>query len=69
MRGADVIEAEREQPGLLVSGTRNLRPEAVYTVAVNGIVADRAPFDRGTDRERVGTDLEALVAWLESRDR
>ena len=25
----------------------------------------RAPFDRGTDREQVGTDLEALVAWLE----
>ena len=67
MLGADLIEAE--QPGLLVSGAPDLRPDAVYTVAVNGIVADRAPFDRGTDRVRVGTDLQALVAWLERERR
>ena len=64
MRGSDLLAAMAEQPGLLVSGPRDLRPELVYTVAANGIVAGRAPFDRGTDRERVGTDLEALVAWL-----
>ena len=64
MRGSDLIAAMAEQPGLLVSGARDLRPELVYTVAANGIVAARAPFNRGTDRERVGTDLEALVAWL-----
>jgi 5'-nucleotidase len=64
MLGADLIKAEAEQPGLLVSGVTDLRPDAVYTVAANGIVAGRAPFDRGTDREEVGSDLEALVAWL-----
>jgi len=69
MLGADLIEAEAEQPGLLVSGAPDLRPDAVYTVAANGIVAGRAPFDRSTDREQVGTDLEALVAWLERERR
>jgi 5'-nucleotidase len=69
MLGADLIEAEAEQPGLLVSGATDLRPDAVYTVAANGIVAGRAPFDRGTEREKVGTDLEALVAWLERERR
>lgn len=66
MLGADLIRAKAEQPGLLTSGPSELRPEVVYTVAVNGIVAGRAPFDRGTDREKVGTDLQALVAWLRS---
>jgi 5'-nucleotidase len=65
MLGADVIKAMAEQPGLLVSRTTDLRPDAVYTVAANGIVAGRAPFDRGTEREQVGTDLQALVGWLE----
>jgi 5'-nucleotidase len=69
MLGADLIEAQAEQPGLVVSGTTDLRPDTVYTVAVNGIVAGRAPFDRGTDREMVGTDLQALVAWLEREQR
>ncbi len=64
MSGADLLAAMAEQPGLLVSGPRDLRPGAVYTVAANGIVAGRPPFDRGSGRERVGTDLEALVAWL-----
>jgi 5'-nucleotidase len=64
MRGSDLLTAMEQQPGLLVSGPRDLRPDVVYTVAANGIVAARAPFDRGTDREQVGTDLEALVAWL-----
>src|SRR5215204_5722737 len=69
MLGSDLIEAEVEQPGLLVSGTTDLRPDVVYTVAVNGIVAGRALFDRGTDRDKVGTDLQALVAWLERERR
>ena len=67
MLGADLLRAIAEQPGLLVSGPTDIRPDAVYTVAANGIVAGRAPFDRGTDREQVGTDLEALVAWLGRR--
>ncbi len=69
MLGADLIQARIEQPGLLVSGATDLRPDTVYTVAVNGIVAGRGPFDRGTDREQVGTDLQALVAWLEREQR
>jgi len=69
MLGADLIKARAEQPGLLMSGTTDLRPEAVYSVAANGIVAGRAPFDRGTERVQVGTDLQALVAWLERERR
>jgi 5'-nucleotidase len=64
MRGADLQAAMAEQPGLLVSGPRELDPAAVYTVAANGIVAERPPFVQAAERERVGTDLEALVAWL-----
>ena len=65
MRGSDLRAVMAEQPRLLVSGPRNLDPDVIYTVAANGIVAEREPFARGTDREIVGTDLEALVAWLE----
>jgi hypothetical protein len=36
----------------------------VYTVAANGIVAEREPFASAVERELLGTDLEALVAWL-----
>jgi 5'-nucleotidase len=64
MVGADLLRAVAEQPGLVVSGPTDIRTDAVYTVAANGIVAGRAPFDGGTEREQVGTDLEALVAWL-----
>jgi 5'-nucleotidase len=64
MRGADLLATMAEQPGLLVSGPRELDPEAVYTVAANGIVAEREPFASAVERERVGADLEALVAWL-----
>jgi hypothetical protein len=66
MPGSDLIAVRAERPGLLVSGPAEIDPAAVYTVAANGIVAGRPPFDRATDREQVGTDLEALVAWLES---
>ncbi|MGH2712950.1 MAG: bifunctional metallophosphatase/5'-nucleotidase, partial [Thermoleophilaceae bacterium] len=64
MKGADVIATMAEQPGLLVSGPRELDPDAVYTVAANGIVAERARFANAVERERMGTDLEALVEWL-----
>jgi 5'-nucleotidase len=67
LSGAELAAALAEQPGLLVSGTTELQPDAVYTVAANGIVAEREPFVRGTDRQVVGTDLEALVAYLERR--
>ena len=64
MRGADLQAVIAEQPGLLVSGPRELDPDAVYTVAANGIVAEREPFLHAIERQVVGTDLEALVAWL-----
>jgi 5'-nucleotidase len=64
MRGADVTAAMAGQPKLLVSGPRDLVPDAVYTVAANGIVAERPAFASAVERELVGTDLEALVAWL-----
>ena len=65
MRGSELGAALAQQPGLLVSGSRDLDPERIYTVAANGIVAEREPFVRADARELVGTDLEALVAWLE----
>jgi hypothetical protein len=64
MRGTDLMATMAEQPKLLVSGPRDLNPEAVYTVAANGIVAERPAFASALERELVGTDLEALVAWL-----
>jgi PAS domain-containing protein len=69
MSGADLLAVLEQQPRLLVAGSRDIRPELTYTVAANGIVAARAPFDRGSDRQLVGSDLEALVAWLERRAR
>jgi 5'-nucleotidase len=68
MRGSDLLEAMAGEPGLVVSGRRDLHPEATYAVAANGIVAERPPFDRGADRAVVGTDLAALVAWLRRVD-
>jgi 2',3'-cyclic-nucleotide 2'-phosphodiesterase (5'-nucleotidase family) len=64
MLGADLMAVVAEQPKLLVSGPRDLDPDTVYTVAANGIVAERPPFAGAIERELVGTDLEALVAWL-----
>jgi len=69
MRGSDVVAAMADEPGLLVSRPRDLDSNATYTVAANGIVADRPPFDRASDRVAVGTDLAALVAWLERSRR
>jgi hypothetical protein len=64
MRGAELLTVLAEHPKLFVSGNRRLDPNVVYTVAANGIVAGRPPFDRAAGREIVGTELEALVAWL-----
>jgi 5'-nucleotidase len=64
MRGADLTAVMAAQPKLLVSGPRELDPDTVYTVAANGIVAERPAFAGAIERELVGTDLEALVAWL-----
>ena len=64
MSGADLMATMAEQPKLLVSGPRDLEADVVYTVAANGIVAERPPFAGAVERELVGTDLEALVAWL-----
>lgn len=64
MSGADLEAALAGRPGLLVSGSRALDPERSYTVAANGIVAERKPFVHAGARELLGTDLEALVAWL-----
>jgi 5'-nucleotidase len=67
MRGADVTAAMAAHPRLLVSGPRDLDPDAVYTVAANGIVAERPAFAGAIERELVGTDLEALIEALAPR--
>jgi 5'-nucleotidase len=69
LRGSDVLSVMRDQPNLLVSGpaAANVRPDATYTVAANGILLKRAPFDHPIEREEIGTDLQALVAYLEKR--
>jgi 2',3'-cyclic-nucleotide 2'-phosphodiesterase (5'-nucleotidase family) len=64
MRGADLSTTMAEHPKLLVSGPRELDPDAFYTVAVNGILAERPPFAGAAERALAGTDLKALVAWL-----
>jgi len=69
LRGSDVLSVMRDQPNLLVSGpaAEDIRPDATYTVAANGILLKRAPFDHPIEREKVGTDLQALVAYLQKR--
>jgi 5'-nucleotidase len=67
MTGSELQRVLAQQPRLLVAGPRRLDPATVYTVAANGMVAQRPPFRDAADREVVGTDLETLVAWLESR--
>jgi hypothetical protein len=69
LRGSDVLAVMKEQPNLLVSGpaAEDIRPDVTYTVAANGILLKRAPFDHPIEREKVGTDLQALVAYLQRR--
>jgi 5'-nucleotidase len=72
MSGSDVLAAWRQRGALELfqSGLENVSPEGTYSVAVNAVLA-AAPrfgaFGRGTKAERIGTDLEALVAWLGRR--
>jgi 5'-nucleotidase len=69
LRGSDVLAVMRDQPNLLVSGppADAIRPDVTYTVAANGILLKRPPFDHPIEREKVGTDLQALVAFLQRR--
>jgi 5'-nucleotidase len=68
MRGRDVLALwRRGQTGLYQSGLEAVRPEGTYTVVANAVlVAGRRflPFRQATSTQRIGTDLEALVAWL-----
>jgi 5'-nucleotidase len=69
MPGSDVLEAWRRRGSLELyeSGLESVHPDGTYSVALNAVLA-AAPrfdaFDRGTNTERIGTDLEALVDWL-----
>ena len=69
LRGIRLLAVMHDEPNLLVSGppAEEIRPDAVYTVAANGILLKRAPFDHPIEREKVGTDLQALVASLQRR--
>jgi 5'-nucleotidase len=70
MSGGDVLSVWRRRGSveLFESGVEDVRPEGTYTVAANAVLVAgarfRAVFERARHPERVGTDLEALVAWL-----
>ena len=70
LSGRDVLAIWRSRGGaaLYESGVEGVRPEGTYTVAANAVLVAAARFRRhfesGSGPERVGTDLEALVAWL-----
>ncbi len=74
MRGRDVLAVWRARGpvDLYESGLDAVRPDGAYTVAVNAVLATGrrfGAFGRGWGAERVGTDLEALVAWLGREQR
>jgi 5'-nucleotidase len=74
MRGSDVLAVWRARGpvDLYESGLDAVRPEGTYTVAANAVlVAGRrfGAFKRAKAQERIGTDLEALVAWLGRDER
>ena len=70
MRGRDILAAWRGRGSVEVyeSGLDAVRPDGTYSVAANAVLvaAERfkRAFARGNGHERIGTDLEALVAWL-----
>ena len=69
MSGRDILAAwaQRGSLELYESGLEKVSPDGTYTVAVNAVLAAGprfSAFDKGTGAERIGTDLEALVAWL-----
>src|SRR5829696_3185260 len=59
LRGSDVLAAMHDQSRLLISGppAEQIHRDAVYTVAANGILLKRAPFDRAIEQEKIGTDV------------
>jgi 5'-nucleotidase len=70
MSGRDVLAVWRRRGSveLYESGLEAVRPEGTYTVAANAVLASGSrfrAFERARNPERVGTDLEALVAWLD----
>jgi 5'-nucleotidase len=77
MSGADIAELLQQQwqggrrVPLTLSGLTagQLEPDADYTVVANELLVDSLGFgpffDRGRDQRRLGTDLEALTAWVE----
>ena len=68
--GCDLIAARRDQPNLLVSGpSRRCARTSSTRSPPTASWLGRPPFDHGTDREKVGTDLQALVAWLQRHRR
>jgi 5'-nucleotidase len=74
MRGSDVLAVWRARGpvDLYESGLDAVRPEGTYTVAANAVLAVGrrfGAFERGWDAARIGTDLEALVAWLGRDER
>ena len=74
MRGRDVLAVWRSRGpvDLYESGLGAVRAEGTYTVAANAVLAVGkrfGAFGRGWGAERVGTDLEALVAWLGREQR
>jgi hypothetical protein len=74
MRGSDVhaVWRARGPVDLYESGLDAVRPDGIYTVAANAVLAVGrrfGAFERSWDAERIGTDLEALVAWLGRDER
>jgi 5'-nucleotidase len=74
MRGSDVLAVWRARGpvDLYESGLDAVRPDGTYTVAANAVLAVGRRFEafkRGWDAARIGTDLEALVAWLGREER
>jgi 5'-nucleotidase len=70
MSGRDVLAVWRRRGAveLYESGLEPVRPEGTYTVAANAVLAAGRRFrgfERARNPERIGTDLEALVAWLD----
>lgn len=81
MRGSAVLEllAQQHRDGsytkLYTSGMRgpaDIDPERTYSVAANELIAEGERFpalrDRARGKRPVGTDLEALSAWVEQQD-
>jgi 5'-nucleotidase len=74
MRGRDVLAVWRARGpvDLYESGLDAVDPDGTYRVAANAVLATGrrfGAFGRAWGAERIGTDLEALVAWLGREQR